>query len=89
MCPTYGCASKRGEESCLLCDTCYYYVLRQYRIAEKYLNIISNPEQTQEEFKKRDEELLTLRHKIDNNSVSRTRGKVVNELAKRARESVS
>ena len=24
MCPTYGCASKRGEESCLLCDTYYY-----------------------------------------------------------------
>lgn len=24
MCPIYRCASERGEESCLLCDTYYY-----------------------------------------------------------------
>jgi len=37
------------------------YVEQQYRLAEKFLNIISNPQQTQEEFKKRDEELQQLR----------------------------
>jgi hypothetical protein len=41
------------------------YVLSQYRIAEKYLNIISNPPHAPtEEMKKRDDEIETLKEKM-------------------------
>lgn len=39
------------------------YMTDQYRIAEKYLNIISNPQISNADLKKRDRELTELRDK--------------------------